>query len=112
MKDDKVVFDDVTYSQLLKEIYVNAKSKDSKIKDLINTLSPLVKSISDAATVVPLIKEYLDIGVKNDDHIIKLAALVQKGESTAKSSTLEGMLTDEEKAALLNSPAPMKVISK
>jgi hypothetical protein len=56
----------------------------------------------DASVVVPLIKEYLEISVKNDDALIKLAAIVQR---LMKDNNNEGgglLLSDEEKRQLMD----------
>ncbi len=73
------IFGKKTYADLLKEIYDNSKEKETQIKALIRELQPLIKDTGDATIVVPLIKEYLEIAVKNDEHLIKMAAIVQRG---------------------------------
>ena len=70
-----------TVSDVLKEIYDNSKNKEKQINALIGELKPLVENIGDATLVVPMIKEYLEVGVKNDEHLIKMVALVQRLES-------------------------------
>jgi hypothetical protein len=97
---DNVVFGKKKFSDLLEEIYNNQKKKDQQVTALINELKPLISDIGDATLVVPLIKEYMDISVKNDDILIKMAALAQRAMQT---QTSEGSLTisDEEKDQLL-----------
>jgi hypothetical protein len=97
---DNVVFGKKKFSDLLEEIYNNQKKKDQQVTALINELKPLISDIGDATLVVPLIKEYMDISVKNDDILIKMAALAQRAMQT---QTAEGGLTisDEEKDQLL-----------
>lgn len=68
----------ITLSDIFKNIYKNSTKKDAQIKRLIISLEPMIKSLSDAAIVVPLIKEYLEISVKNDEQIVKLAAIAQR----------------------------------
>lgn len=80
------IFEGKSYSDLLKEIYDNSIQKRSQISGLISSLTPLVEGIGDATLLVPLIKEYLEIGVKNDDQLVKLAQLVQRIESGKKVS--------------------------
>lgn len=75
---DTVLFGSKTMADLVEEIYTNQNTKKTQIRDLILQLKPLVKDIGDATLLVPLIKEYLDIGVKNDDQLIKLGNLAQK----------------------------------
>lgn len=97
---DNVVFGKKKFSDLLEEIYNNQKKKDQQVTALINELKPLISDIGDATLVVPLIKEYMDISVKNDDILIKMAALAQRAMQT---QTSDGSLTisDEEKDQLL-----------
>jgi len=97
---DKVVFGKKKFSDLLEEIYNNQKRREAQVTALISELKPMVSDIGDATLIVPLIKEYMEIGVKNDDALIKMATLVQRA---LNSSNEEGGLgiSDEEKAQLL-----------
>ncbi len=97
---DNIVFKNKKFSDLLEEIYNNQKKKDQQVTALISELKPLISDIGDATLVVPLIKEYMEISVKNDDILIKMAALAQRAMQT---QTADGTLTisDEEKDQLL-----------
>jgi len=97
---DNVIFGKKKFSDLLEEIYRNQKKKDQQVTALISELKPLISDIGDATLVVPLIKEYMEISVKNDDLLVKMAALAQRAMQT---QTTEGALTisDEEKEQLL-----------
>ena len=111
MEHDEEIFKGKTYSSLLKDIYQNSKQKEEQINELIGQLTPMIKNFGDATIIVPLIKEYLDVAVKNDDHLIKMAAIVQRGISAAKSSG-DGsgvLLTEEEKKQLLTSVEEMEL---
>ena len=93
---NQIIFDDKSFSDLLKEIHKNQSKKSKQLASLIAELRPLITSLGDATVVVPLIKEYMEISVKNDDQLIKMAAIVQR-LSTGNSSTGDGgMLTEEE----------------
>jgi hypothetical protein len=86
----------------MSDVYHNSKKKDRQLNQLISQLQPLIKKASDAMVIVPLIKEYMDVAVKNDDHLIKLAAIVQRYISTKQTiSGAEGLLSDEDKKQLL-----------
>ena len=97
---DNIIFGKKKFSDVLEEIYNNQKKKDQQVTALINELKPLISDIGDATLVVPLIKEYMEISVKNDDILIKMAALAQRAMATITS---DGSLTisDEEKDQLL-----------
>lgn len=72
MNLDKELFGNKKFSDLLKDIYENQKKKDRQINLLIADLKPLITNISDAATLVPVLKDFMEVGVKNDEHLIKL----------------------------------------
>ena len=96
------IYDGKTFEDLCKDIDDNHKDKKDQIDILIGELRPLIKSVEDAIRIVPLIKEYLDISVKNDDHLIKLAAITQRYISTKQTiSGADGLMSDEEKKQLL-----------
>ncbi len=97
---EKTVFGTKKFSDLLEEIYNNQKRREAQVTALISELKPMVSDIGDATLIVPLIKEYMEIGVKNDDALIKMATLVQRA---LNSTTEDGGLgiSDEEKSQLL-----------
>ena len=97
---NQILFDDKSFSDLLKEIHGNQKKKAKQLAQLISELRPLVQSLGDATVVVPLIKEYMEISVKNDDALLKMAAIVQRLSTGTASSGDGGLLTEEEMAQL------------
>ena len=99
---NQILFDDKSFSDLLKEIHGNQKKKAKQLASLIAELKPLVQSLGDATVVVPLIKEYMEISVKNDDQLIKMAAIVQRLSTSMSQSGDGGLLTDEEMSQLMD----------
>jgi|TARA_R100001163_G_scaffold14756_1_gene13390 3-dehydroquinate dehydratase len=97
---DSLIFGKKTFSDILEEIYQNQKKRDAQVVALISELKPLVQEIGDATLIVPLIKEYMEIGVKNDDALIKMATIVQRALQNQNDDGGLG-ITDEEKEALL-----------
>jgi hypothetical protein len=97
---DNVVFGKKKFSDILSEIYDNQKTKQQQISGLISELKPLINDIGDATLIVPLIKEYMDIGVRNDEQLIKMATIVQRTLNNSSSGDALG-ITDEEKAELM-----------
>jgi|TARA_B110000908_G_C10228647_1_gene439370 hypothetical protein len=96
----QVLFDDKTFSDLLKEIHGNQTKKATQLASLISELRPLVTSLGDATVIVPLIKEYLEISVRNDDQLIKMAAIVQRLSTSSAGSGDGGLLSAEEMVQL------------
>ena len=97
---NQILFDDKSFSDLLKEIHGNQRKKAKQLAQLIAELRPLVQSLGDATVVVPLIKEYMEISVKNDDALLKMAAIVQRLSTGTVNSGDGGLLTEEEMAQL------------
>ena len=97
---NQILFDDKSFSDLLKEIHSNQNKKKKQLASLIAELKPLVQSLGDATVVVPLIKEYMEISVKNDDQLIKMAAIVQRLSTGTANTGDGGLLTEEEMAQL------------
>lgn len=101
MDFSKEIFKGKDFSGLLKDIYDNRAKKDEQIKILINELRHLVKNINDATLLVPLLKDYVEVGVKNDENLVKMAAIVQRAMArSTESGEGELILTDEEKEEL------------
>ena len=99
---DNVVFGKKKFSDILEEIYTNQQKKDRQISILISELKPLVQEIGDATLIVPLIKEYLEISVKNDEQLIKMATIIQRimNNNTGPNDGSFG-ISEEEKQQLL-----------
>jgi hypothetical protein len=97
---DNVVFGKKKFSDILSEIYDNQKRKEKQISGLIAELKPLISDIGDATLIVPLIKEYLEIGVKNDEQLIKMATIIQRALNNSSGEESLG-ITEEEKQQLM-----------
>ena len=98
---DNIIFGGKKFSDILEEIYNNQKKKEKQISALISELKPLVNEIGDATLIVPLIKEYLEIGVKNDEQLIKMATIIQRVMSSNGTAENGFGISEEEKAQLL-----------
>ena len=97
------LFQGTSFSDLMKDIYHNSKKKSRQIDSLIQDLKPMIKNIGDATIIAPLLKDYLEVSVKNDDALVKLAAVVQR-LVTASNKDDEGNefgMTEEERKRLL-----------
>lgn len=101
---DSNIFGDKKLKDLFQEIYNNQKKKEKQISALIDELKPMINDIGDATLIVPLLKEYLEIGVKNDEQLIKMATIIQRCIASGGSSGSDNgfSISEEEKAQLLN----------
>ena len=97
---DNIIFKKKKFSDILSEIYDNQKKKEKQISGLIAELKPLINDIGDATLIVPLIKEYMEIGVRNDEQLIKMATIVQRALNNSSGEDSLG-ITEEEKEELM-----------
>jgi len=110
-KLDSIVFGNKKFSDILSEIYDNQTQKKKQISALISELKPLIQEIGDATLIVPLIKEYLEISVKNDEQLIKMATIVQRALQTVNEDGELG-ISEEEKQELLDEMERLERINK
>ena len=108
---ESYVFGDKKFSDLLEEIYNNQKRRDAQVVALISELKTLVQEIGDATLIVPLIKEYMEIGVKNDEALIKMATIVQRALQNINDDGGFG-ISDEEKDQLLAEMEKLQIKEK
>lgn len=108
---DSIIFGDKKFSDILHEIYENQTTKKEQISALISELKPLIQEIGDATLIVPLIKEYLEISVKNDEQLIKMVTIIQRAVNSTNDDGEFG-ITEEEKAELLAEMDKLERITK
>ena len=83
------IFQGKTFQGLMKDIYENSRKKEAQINELIKQLQPMIKNMGDATIL------------KNDEHLIKMAAIVQRAMGKGEDSTGGVLLTEAEKRQLL-----------
>ena len=104
MENDIKIFGDKNFSDLSQEIYENNKLKKTQIDLLIQEVHGYIQGIEDIAIVGPIIKELMDVGIKNDDNLVKLATLYQRIMSKQPIDESDvGLLSEEEKEQLMAS---------
>ena len=61
-----------------------------------------IKDGDTAVQIIPMLKEYLEINVKNDEQLVKLATIVQRLATASKQGSEDEFgLTDQEKEQLM-----------
>ena len=104
MEKDFKIFGDKNFSDLSQEIYENSKLKKTQIELLVQEVHGYIQGIEDIAIVGPILKELLDVGVKNDDNLLKLATVFQRIMAKAGNTDDDiSLLSDDEKQQLLDS---------
>ena len=102
MSDEKEIFEGKTFQDLTKDIYENTTKRKVQIDLLISEIHGFITTIDDVVMVAPIIKEYMDTAVRNDEHLVKLAGVLQRIISKSSGESDESMLlSDEEKEELM-----------
>ena len=102
MSDNKEIFEGKTFQDLTKDIYENTTKRKTQIDLLISEIHGFITTIDDVVMVAPIIKEYMDTAVKNDEHLVKLAGVLQRIISKSTGTNEESMLlSDAEKDELM-----------
>ena len=102
MKNDPEIFGGKKFSDLLSEIHKNSSDKKVQIDLLISELTSYIQTANDVVQIVPLISQYLEVAVKNDEQLIKVATLVQRILSVeGKNQEKDSLLSENEKEQLL-----------
>jgi len=103
MANDYEIFEGKSLSDLFKDIYENTKTNKTQLEVLMKEVVGFIKDGDTAVQIIPMLKEYLEINVKNDDQLVKVAAIVQRiiaAESKGGSEEEFG-LSDKEKEQLM-----------
>ena len=103
MKSNDEIFEGKNFQDLTKDIYENTTKRKVQIDLLISEIHGFITTIDDVVMVAPIIKEYMDVAVKNDEHLVKLASVIQRIMSKSSSSGEESLLlSEQEKEDLIN----------
>ena len=105
MAKDYEIFEGKTLSDVFKDIYDNSKTNKTQLEVLMKEVVGFIKDGDTAVQIIPMLKEYLEINVKNDEQLVKLATIVQRitaAEKRVSDSGDEFGLSDAEKEQLMN----------
>jgi hypothetical protein len=75
---DTPIFENISLSDIFKDIYNNSRGKQKQIDDMLDKMGNLIKGVTDASMILPLLKEIMDVSVKNDEQLVKLAGIIQR----------------------------------
>ena len=108
--NDFEIYKGKSFATLCKDIVTNQNNKRDQLDVLIDELRKYVKSVNDAIIIIPMIRDYFDIGVKNDEQLVKLAMVIQrivcKGNDAESGDAL--LLTDDERKQLMEEVETVK----
>ena len=104
MSNDYEIFKGKSLSSFFQDIYENQNYNRKQLDVLTRNITSMIKDGDTAVQIVPMIKEYLEINVRNDELLVKLAGIVQKiitAESKGESESEFG-LSELEKQEIMN----------
>lgn len=102
MSIDTIIFDGKSIADMFSDVYRNTNSKREQINAFIHSMSKLIRTPEDAAVIGPIIKDFLDVNVKNDEHVVRLVQIAQRLVTVNAKTTASGdVMTEEEKAQIL-----------
>ena len=101
MSFDTKIFNDKTLSDMFSDVYKNTDSKRAKIEAFLSKFMTLMQTLEDAEVLAPIVKDFLDIQIKNDEHIVRLTQIAQRLVAINKKTDDGGWLSESEKEQLL-----------
>ena len=102
MKSKDEIFEGKSFQDLTKDIYINTTDRKKQIDLLISEIHGFITTIDDVILVAPIIKEYMEVAVKNDEHLVKLAGVIQRIIAKSSGGDEESfLLSDAEKDDLI-----------
>tara|TARA_Y100000114_G_C11699530_1_gene297730 strand:+ start:248 stop:631 length:384 start_codon:yes stop_codon:yes gene_type:complete len=103
MANDYEIFEGKSLSNLFKDIYDNTTRNKEQLEVLMKEVVGFIKDGDTAVQIIPMLKEYLEINVKNDEQLVKIAAIVQRLIATESKggSEEEFGLSESEKEQLM-----------
>jgi methyl-accepting chemotaxis protein len=94
--DDITLFGSTSLSDIFKQIHRNNKDTDKQINELIDALKPLASSNAGSAVMLmPTVKDLIDVNVKNNEQLIKMAGIAQRASTSVSNQSLELFNPDE-----------------
>ena len=100
--DDVTLFGSTSLSDIFKQIHRNNKDTDKQINELIDALKPLASSNAGSAVMLmPTVKDLIDVNVKNNDQLIKMAGIAQRAAASNNATGNDSFFDPDEIQALL-----------
>lgn len=101
-KFDTVIFKGKTFGNLLEEIHSNSRNTDKLLFTMVQDMKDLIEGLGDAIQLAPIIATYVKMAIDNNEHIIKIAGIVQKSLEKSKDSGVveDAVFTEEDRKQL------------
>ena len=95
--DDVVLFGTTSLSDIFKQAHKHTKDTDKQINELIDAIKPLASANAGSAVMLmPTVKDLIDVNVKNNDQLIKMAGIAQRTSSANSSNNQDAFFDPTE----------------
>ena len=103
MSNDYEIFKGKTLADLFEKIDHNSERNKIQIESLVQELMIYIKDPNSAMQLFPMISEFMEANIRNDELLVKLAAVVQRVmQAEGKINTDELGLSETEKEELVS----------
>ena len=108
--DDVQVFDGMSLSDLFKKIHKNNKDIDKQIGEFIETMKPMATSNAGSAVMLmPTVKDLIDVNVKNNEQLIKMAGIAQRAATATATNNADSFFNPDEIQQLLEEQRAVQI---
>lgn len=100
--DDIKLFGETSLSDIFKQAHKRTKDTDKQINELIDALKPLASSNAGSAVMLmPTVKDLIDVNVKNNEQLIKMAGIAQRAATSNATNNADSFFNPDEIQQLL-----------
>jgi hypothetical protein len=108
--NDVTLFGNTSLSDIFKQIHRNNKDTDKQINELIDALKPLASSNAGSAVMLmPTVKDLIDVNVKNNEQLIKMAGIAQRASTASANNNPEAFFDPSEIQHLLEEQRAVQI---
>jgi hypothetical protein len=108
--DDIKLFGETSLSDIFKQAHKRTKDTDKQINELIDALKPLASSNAGSAVMLmPTVKDLIDVNVKNNEQLIKMAGIAQRAATSNATNNADSFFNPDEIQQLLEEQRAVQI---
>jgi hypothetical protein len=108
--DDIKLFGETSLSDIFKQAHKRTKDTDKQINELIDALKPLASSNAGSAVMLmPTVKDLIDVNVKNNEQLIKMAGIAQRAATANATNNVDSFFNPDEIQQLLEEQRAVQI---
>ena len=108
--DDIKLFGKTSLSDIFQQAHKRTKDTDKQINELIDALKPLASSNAGSAVMLmPTVKDLIDVNVKNNEQLIKMAGIAQRAATATATNNTDSFFNPDEIQQLLEEQRAVQI---